>query len=190
MSWIFHLLFRSYLQREQELKNKFNRSLSFQDAMFDRWERARRLGFAPGASIYNSALVYGDVAVGKDTWIGPNTLLDGIGGGIKIGSSSAISAGTQIYTHHNVKRFLSGGKFPPSLGPVSIGNNCFIGSQSIIDPNVSLGDCCLVAGNSFVNKSFGANSIVAGNPARLKGHVEITENDVILNYSHTASEGQ
>ena len=34
---------------------------SVPDALFDRWERARRLGFAPDASIYNSSAVFGDV---------------------------------------------------------------------------------------------------------------------------------
>lgn len=178
MKWIM----RAYLRRERELKEKFHRSLSFQDAMFDRWERAKRLGFEHGASIYNSALVYGEVKVGSDTWIGPNALLDGIGGGIKIGSSCAISAGTQIYTHHNVNRFLSGGRLPAYKGPVEIGDNCFISSQTIIDPNIRIGDCCLVAANSFVNRSFGSHAIVAGTPARQIGRVEVLDDNVILHY--------
>lgn len=187
-SFIMKWLMRAYLQREYELKVKFDRSLSFQDAMFDRWERADRLGFATGASIYNSALVYGDVEVGADTWIGPNTLLDGGGGGISIGSSCAISAGTQIYTHHNVNRFLSGGRFPAYKGPVKIGDNCFVSSQTIIDPNVEIGDCCLVAANSFVNRSFGSHAIIAGTPAKLIGRVEVLDDNVMLHYQRHSND--
>src|SRR5207247_1867240 len=50
-------------QRDEELTRTFNRSLPFGDAMFDRWERARRLGFGDRASIYDSALVFGPVEV-------------------------------------------------------------------------------------------------------------------------------
>jgi len=52
-----------YEDRDKELREQFRRSLPFQDAMFDRWERARLLGFEEGVSIYNSALVFGDVRV-------------------------------------------------------------------------------------------------------------------------------
>ena len=187
---IFRSLWRSYLRRERELREKFDRSLSFQDAMFDRWERARRLGFGEGASIYNSALVYGEVEVGANSWIGPYTLLDG-GAGIKIGAWCAISAGTQIYTHHNVKRMLSGGRHAPYLGPISIGDCCFIGSQTIIDPNVTIGDHCLVAANSFVNTSHPSFTIIAGTPATAIGRVELAGDEVILHYDrHASPEGQ
>ena len=34
-------------------------------------------------------------------------------------------------------------------------------------PNVVLGDFCIVAANSFVNKSWSAFSIIGGSPAKL-----------------------
>ena len=43
------------LAREAELKAGM-RSLPFADGLFDRWERARRLGFGEGASIYELGL--------------------------------------------------------------------------------------------------------------------------------------
>ncbi len=91
------LLRESYLATDERLRAEFQRSLPFQDAMFDRWERAKRLGFLAGASIYNSAAVFGDVKAGAATWIGPNTLLDGSGGGIEIGAHCSISSGVHIY---------------------------------------------------------------------------------------------
>ena len=39
------------LAREAELKSKYDRSLPFADGLFDRWERARRLGFAREAGL-------------------------------------------------------------------------------------------------------------------------------------------
>ena len=59
------LLRAIYLAEDERLRADYQRSLPFQDALFDRWERARRLGFASDASIYNSAAVFGDVSVAK-----------------------------------------------------------------------------------------------------------------------------
>ncbi|HWW52845.1 MAG TPA: hypothetical protein VNY84_03710, partial [Acidimicrobiales bacterium] len=80
------LLHATHLRREQLLGERFQRSLPFGDGFGDRWERARRLGFGPEASIYDSSVVLGDVAVGAHTWIGPFTVLDGSGGGLTIGA--------------------------------------------------------------------------------------------------------
>lgn len=180
---IFDQLIQAYLNKDDSLRSDFRRSLSFQDAMFDRWERAKRLGFGEGTSIYNSALVYGTVAVGENTWIGPNTLLDGGIAGLTIGSWCAISAGVQIYAHHNVKRMLSGGSLPTYNAPIEIGDCCFIGAQSVIDPGVTIGNHCLVACNSFVNKPVRSYTIVGGTPARKIGEVEMADGDVRLHFS-------
>lgn len=92
---------RFWLERRSELDRKFQRTLPFGDYVVDRWEKAQVLGFGRGTSIYDSALVLGDVQVGENTWIGPFTLLDGTGG-LSIGSFCSISAGVQIYTHDTV----------------------------------------------------------------------------------------
>lgn len=57
--------------------------------------------------------------------------------------------------------------FPLIKGPVSIGDHSWIGANSVIMPNVKLGKFCVVAANSFVNKSFPDYSVIGGNPARL-----------------------
>lgn len=48
-----------------------------------------------------------------------------------------------------------------------IGQNCFIGGRSLILPGVTIGDSCIVGAGSVVTRSVPANSIVAGNPARV-----------------------
>jgi serine acetyltransferase len=160
------------LAREAELKSKWDRSLPFADGLFDRWERARRLGFAAGASIYDSACVFGSVSVGAETWIGPWAVLDGAGGGIAIGATCSISAGVHIYTHDTVMWALSGGKLRKTSGAVTIGNGVYIGPQSIVSRGVTIGDIVLVAANSFVNRDIAPRTIVGGSPARAIGRVE------------------
>lgn len=49
---------------------------------------------------------------------------------------------------------------------VIVGNNVFIGNNSIILKGVEIGDNCVVASNSIVTKSFAKNTIIGGNPAK------------------------
>lgn len=165
------LLRASYLAADERLQTEYQRSLPFQDALFDRWERAKRLGFSPGVSIYNSAVVFGSVTVGEATWIGPNTLLDGSGGGVEIGAYCSISSGVHIYTHDTVLWALSGGKCPRKESPVCIGDCVYVGSQSVIAAGVKIGSRSVVAANSFVNSDVPETTIVGGSPARKIGSV-------------------
>ena len=177
---LFEAIKRVYRERDGELKLQFQRSLPFQDAMFDRWDRADSLGFSRGSSIYNSSLVFGEVSVGEASWIGPYTILDGSGGLLEIGSFCCISSGVHIYTHDTVRWALSGGIADKHAAPVSIGNCVYVGSQSIIAAGVTIGERSVVAANSFVNKDVAPQTVVGGNPARLIGRVEGTGADVKL----------
>ena len=48
-----------YLSRDMDMDKEFNRSLPFADSVLgNRWDRASRLGFGEGVSIYDSALVF------------------------------------------------------------------------------------------------------------------------------------
>lgn len=162
-----------YLEKEAGLAAEFNRSLSFADSVLgNRWERATRLGFGKNVSIYDSALVYGDVSVGEESWIGPSVILDGSGGPVTIGSYCSIAAGVHIYTHDTVLWALAGGKASRRQAEVKIGSCCHIGAQSIILPGVEISNQCVVAANSLVNKPVEEKTIVAGTPARKIGRVE------------------
>ena len=88
--------FRSFVRDLRSgMKEKFHRHVSLQDLLSDRWETAKFYGFGEGASCYNNVLILGDVKVGKNTWIGPNVILDG-SGGLQIGEFCSISANVQI----------------------------------------------------------------------------------------------
>ena len=161
-------------ERQRELLEKWNRSLPFGDGIVDRWERAKFLGFGDGASIYDSAVVIGDVKVGVKTWIGPSTVLDGSGGGLTIGSYCSISAGVQIYTHDSVRWALSGGIAEYERAPVSIGSSTYIGPMTIVGKGVRIGEHCLVGANSVVNKDLPDFSIAYGTTCRVVGKVRVS----------------
>lgn len=173
---------QAYEDADARLRNEYDRSLPFQDAMFDRWERARKLGFGDKASIYNSAVIFGSVTVGEESWIGPYVVLDGAGGGIRIGSTVSISCGVHVYTHDTIAWALTGGAIDPRRGAVSIGDRCYIGSQCVITAGVTIGDGCVVAANSVVNKDVRDGVVVGGSPARRLGQVEIRDGRPVLVY--------
>lgn len=153
---------------QEQIDARWDRTLPFGDYFVDRWEKARRLGFGDGTTIYDSSLVLGDVKVGKGTWIGPFTVLDG-SGGLSIGEHCSISAGVQIYTHDTVKRVLSGGEHEIERAPTSIGSRCYIGPHTVIVKGVNIGDACVIGANSLVLEDIPAGSRAHGNPCRVLG---------------------
>ena len=134
-----------------KMKDEFNRHVSIQDLLSDRWETAKFYGFGDGTSCYNNVLIIGDVEVGKNTWIGPNVILDGTGG-LKIGDYVSISAGVQIYTHNTVDWSTSLGKKSPKKKSTEIGSGVYLGPNSIIQMGVKIGERSIIGAMSFVNK--------------------------------------
>ena len=168
-----HLRFR--------FNNEFNRDLPFAEVLFDRWDRAKRLGFGSATSVYDSCFVFGHVKVGKNCWIGPNSILDG-SGGLEVGDFCTISNGVQIYTHDNVKATLSSSLVPIERAPVTIGHNVYVAPNTIITKGVVIGNFCVIGAMSLVNKSVPDFSIAFGQPARVVGKVIIKDSDIIFEY--------
>ena len=175
------------IQLQKELrsntKEKFDRVNPFCEDITDWKERGEFLfGKNKNITVYDSSNVAGDVKVGENTWIGPYTALDGGKCGIKIGSNCSISSGVNIVGHDSVRWALSGGKQNYENGPISIGNNCFIGTNVFITKGVTIGNHCLVGANAVVTKSFPDYSIVLGIPGKLAGKVTVTDDDVHFEY--------
>ena len=151
----------------KEVNKKWKRTLPFGDYFVDRWEKAKELGFGEGTSIYDSAIVIGDVKVGANTWIGPNVVLDG-SGNLEIGSWCSISAGVQIYTHDSVEWALSAGQASIDKLPTKIGSRCYLGPNVVVAKGVKIGDGTVIGANSLVLGDIPANSKVFGNPCKVR----------------------
>jgi acetyltransferase-like isoleucine patch superfamily enzyme len=161
---IEYLLKRFFFNARRTLRRQQNQTLPFGDYVSDGSEKARYLGFGKGSSIYDSALVFGHVRVGRDVWIGPFTLLDGSGGLLRIGDHCHVSAGTQIYTQDSVEHVLNDA--PVARAPVTIGRRCHIGPNTIILKGVTIGDNVVIEANSVVSTDLPDGCRAKGAPAQ------------------------
>ncbi len=166
---------RNLLSIQTIYKNRWNRTIPSIEALFDRWESAKEYSNDEKTNISHLAYIIANVKIGKNTFIGPFTLLDG-GGGLEIGDNTSIAAGVQIYSHDNISRALSGHKSNTVFSKTKIGNNCFIGPNAVITRGVTIGDHCFVGANSTITFDVKPYTAVSGNPAQKIGKV-ILQND-------------
>jgi acetyltransferase-like isoleucine patch superfamily enzyme len=161
---LVHFVNRKVMSRLRKDKLvKYNRHVSLGDLFFDRDETAKFLGFGAGSTCYNNVLVIGDVKVGKNSWIGPNVVLDG-SGELVIGDHVSISAGVQIYSHHTVEKSNSLGVKPIKIGKTVIGDGVYIGPNSIVQLGVTIGNSSIIGALSFVNRDIPPNVKAYGSP--------------------------
>jgi acetyltransferase-like isoleucine patch superfamily enzyme len=84
--------------------------------------------------------------------------------GICFGSNVGIGSGAQIlssiHSHHDHS-------LHDYNTPIIIGNNVFIGSNSVVLPGVKIGDNVVIGAGSIVAKNIPANSIAVGNPCKV-----------------------
>lgn len=166
-----HSLAEDYFKADELLRENFDRSLPLQDTAVDRWERAERLGFGEGTSVYNSCFIFGKPNIGANVWIGPNVIIEAAGDTVSIGDWCILSANVHVYSHNTIARALTLGRAPDHVGRVEIGKGCYFGPGCLISAGTRIGDRCIVAAGSVVKGEYGAQSFIAGNPARLVGKV-------------------
>jgi acetyltransferase-like isoleucine patch superfamily enzyme len=90
---------------------------------------------------------------------------------IEIGDLVTITAGVKLITHDAASRLFrktlpGSSPYGNRFGRIHILDNCFIGSNSIILPDVEIGPNSIVGAGSVVVKDVSPNSVVTGVPAR------------------------
>ncbi|HRP90097.1 MAG TPA: acyltransferase [Edaphocola sp.] len=103
----------------------------------------------PGDSPNNYINAANYIYIGDFTNIGPNV--------------SLISANHDVYINSKMT----------ASNPIRIGKHCWLGSHSVILPEVVLGDYTIVGAGAVVTKSFEEGyCILAGNPAKVLRYLE------------------
>lgn len=81
-----------------------------------------------------------------------------------IGAGSVIADGTHLITHYmDVKNMH---EFAYFLGKITIGRNCYIGTNTIFTKGVTIGDGVIIGAGSVVNKDIPPYEVWAGVPAK------------------------
>jgi acetyltransferase-like isoleucine patch superfamily enzyme len=88
---------------------------------------------------------------------------------LKIGNDVQITKGVCFLNHGYDWSVIKGlnGEILGSRGAINIGNNVFIGINTVFLKNSSVGDNVIIGAGSVVTASFGSNVVIAGNPAKV-----------------------
>jgi acetyltransferase-like isoleucine patch superfamily enzyme len=113
-----------------------------------------------------------EIIIGDDFYMGTNCCISAIGK-IKIGNSVTFASNITVLDHQHglsdfsdietpvMKRELS------SKGAIVIEDNVWLGEGSVVLSGVIIGKNCIVGANAVVTKSFPANCVIAGVPAKV-----------------------
>ncbi len=143
-----------------------------------------------GTFVAETAVLLGDVTIGKDCSVWFNTVLRGDVNTITIGDRTNIQDGTVIHTIYD------GAKHPSQThigNDVSIGHNatihgaiiedkCLIGMGATILDNAVVATGCIIAANALVlsNARLEPNSVYAGVPAKKVKEVTPEQREEII----------
>lgn len=122
-----------------------------------------------------------NIEVGENFYANYNlTILDV--GKVTIGSNAFIAPNVSIYTAgHPVHPDSRNSGYEYGI-PITIGDNVWIGGNTVILPGVSVGNNVVIGAGSVVTKNLPDNVIAAGNPCKIIR--EITEKDRDFYYKH------
>ena len=104
---------------------------------------------------------------------------------VRFGNDNRVSFGVSFVTHDG-GRWVLDRLYPEDkpfikYGVIKIGNNNFIGANSIINPGVTIGDNCIIAAGSVVTKNIPSGEIWGGIPAHYIMRIEEYKDKIINN---------
>lgn len=113
-----------------------------------------------------------NITVGKNVFINACCKFQDQGG-IEIGDNVLIGHSVILATlNHD---FEPANRFSMYAKKIKIGNNVWIGSGSIILPDVTINDGAIIGAGSVITRDVPKNAIVAGNPAKVIKYIETKE---------------
>jgi len=102
---------------------------------------------------------------------------------ISIGDRVTITGGVKFLTHDGATWLIrdeNGRRY--RYAPIHVGNDVFIGIDTIILPGVEIGNQVIIGAGSVITKSIPDCVIVAGNPACIIGYYEDYRKKVLSKY--------
>ena len=124
------------------------------------------------AFVASTAVVCGDVTLGRDCSIWYGAIVRGDSAPITIGELTNVQDGTVIHADTGVPNDIGAGVIIGHLAMLHgrrVGDDCLIGIKAVILGGAEIGDGCLIAAGALVreNAVIPARSLVAGVPGRI-----------------------
>lgn len=128
-------------------------------------EEAFQLGFTRMATILDpTSPLARSTQVGKGVYVNAGCV---IGGGSTIGDLVVINRGANIGHHVAIEQYATIGPGAVIAGAARVGRGTFVGAGAVVLPEVEVGDNAVVGAGAVVTRTVAANTMVAGNPARV-----------------------
>ncbi len=126
----------------------------------------------PSSYVHETAVVIGNVIIGKDVYIGPNAVLRGDWGLIMIKDGCNVQENCVIHMFPGTTVTLSRNAHVGHgaiIHGATLGENCLIGMNSVIMDDANIGDNTIVGALSFVQAKtkLPSNQLAVGNPAKV-----------------------
>lgn len=126
--------------------------------------------FGQDVTLYPNVTLWGEnISIGNNTCIGDNTIIHS-SRSVKIGDDVSIAAGCYIIdSNHGTKPGELIRLQPSDIATdgITIGNDVWIGTQTIILKGSVIEDGAIIGANSLVNSHIPVNAIAFGNPAKV-----------------------
>ncbi|MFM7727512.1 MAG: transferase hexapeptide repeat family protein [Flavobacteriales bacterium] len=126
----------------------------------------------PSAFVHESAVVIGDVIIGKDVYIGPGAVIRGDWGRIVIEDGCNVQENCVVHMFPGITVYLREGAHIGHGAVIhgsSIGRNSLVGMNAVVMDHVKVGEGCIIGALTFVQEGAEVpdRKIAVGNPAKV-----------------------
>ena len=143
---------------------------------------------APSAYVHKSAVIIGEVKIGKNVSVWPCAVVRGDIASVTIGDNSNLQENACVHVNYGASAVIGKGV---SIGHGAvvhgskIGDNCLIGMNAVIMES-EVGPNCIIGAGAVIpaGKNIPAGSLVMGIPAKIVRRLEEDEVNAIMKNAH------